>query len=101
MDECREEEAASKAKIRNLEKGQRRWIDSYPRPPVLEKLLSAIESERRFRESPVGPMGRYVELLKPEWGSILEKSFGATLNAFVVTSKDDHTVLSEIMKRHN
>jgi chromosome segregation ATPase len=99
MQEKRDEENASRVKIRDLEHGQRQWIDSYPH--ALKTLLGAIEKESGFRETPVGPMGRYVELLKPEWGSILEKSFGGALNAFVVTSKGDHTILSEMMKRHN
>jgi chromosome segregation ATPase len=95
------EETISRANIRELEQGQRQWIDSYPNAPALGKLLKAVANESRFRETPVGPMGRYVELLRPEWASILEKSFGASLNAFVVTSKDDHTILSDMMRRHN
>ena len=101
LQEKRVEETVSRVKIRDLEQGQRQWIDAYQNAPALGKLLRAIANESNFRETPVGPMGRYVELLKPEWGSILEKSFGASLNAFVVTSKDDHTLLSDMMRRHN
>lgn len=97
----REEEQRSRAKLRDLEQGHRKWVESYPNPAGLEKLLHAIENERRFRERPVGPMGRYVELKKPEWGYILEKSFGAALSAFVVTSKADQSTLSELMRRYN
>jgi chromosome segregation ATPase len=85
--------------IRHLEQGQRDWTASYH--PNLPKLLRDIDNERRFRERPVGPMGRHVKLLKPEWSSILEKSFGASLDAFVVTSKSDQTILSGMMKRLN
>jgi chromosome segregation ATPase len=101
LQQKRAEEQGSTAKIRTLDQGQRKWIDAYPSPPILEKLLRAIENESKFRETPVGPVGRYVKLLRPEWGSILEKSFGSALNAFVVTSKGDHTILSEMMRRHN
>jgi chromosome segregation ATPase len=101
LNEKRGEESASRRKINDLEKGQRQWIDAYDKAPALAKLLSAIERESTFREQPVGPMGRYVELLHPEWGSILEKQFGSALNAFVVTSKADQTILSGMMKRHN
>jgi chromosome segregation ATPase len=101
LSDKRGEESASRRKINDLEKGQRQWIDAYDKAPALAKLLSAIERESTFREKPVGPMGRYVELLHSEWGSILEKQFGSALNAFVVTSKADQTILSGMMKRHN
>jgi chromosome segregation ATPase len=99
--EKHEQVARARTTIRELEQGQRNWVDSYPNPANLPKLLRAIEEERRFRETPVGPMGRHVKLLKPEWSSILESSFGASLNAFVVTSKADQTILSELMRKMN
>ncbi|KAI9040509.1 DNA repair protein SMC6 [Aspergillus affinis] len=64
-------------------------------------LLKAIHQERAFNKQPVGPMGYHVSLLKPEWSSILENSFGTTLNSFVVTSKRDMNLLSRIMERVN
>lgn len=101
LNQKRQEEAESRRKIGALERGQRKWIDAYPNPGGLEKLIRAIESEGRFRERPVGPMGRYVELMEPEWGYILEKQFGSALNAFVVTSKADQSILSELSRRNN
>ncbi|OJD37996.1 dna repair protein [Diplodia corticola] len=67
----------------------------------LHALLGAIDNENRFRNKPVGPMGRHIRLLKPEWSGILEKSAGMQLNAFVVTSKHDEGVLKELMRRVN
>ncbi|KAE8308707.1 P-loop containing nucleoside triphosphate hydrolase protein [Aspergillus transmontanensis] len=64
-------------------------------------LLRAIQQEESFTEKPVGPIGRHVTLLKPEWSSILENSFGTTLNSFVVTSKRDMEILSRIMRNVN
>lgn len=91
-----------KESIRDLEHGgQRNWMESYPNPASLSTLLKKIGEERRFRERPIGPMGRYVKLLKPEWSSILEKTLGANLNAFVVTSKADQGILSELMRKTN
>lgn len=87
--------------IKELEQGQRNWVEAYPSPANLQKLLKLIEQDRRFRGRPIGPMGRHVKLLKPEWSSILEKSFGASLNAFVVTSKADQSVLSDLMRKTN
>jgi chromosome segregation ATPase len=64
-------------------------------------LLRAIQQERSFTEKPVGPIGHHVILLKPEWSSILENSLGATLNSFIVTSKKDMNILSNIMHKIN
>jgi chromosome segregation ATPase len=64
-------------------------------------LLRAIQQEKSFNSLPVGPIGRHVRLLKPEWSAVLETSFGATLSSFIVTSKDDQTILSNIMQGMN
>jgi chromosome segregation ATPase len=83
--------------MRNIQSGQGNWSAGYHNN--LSKLLRAIENERRFRETPVGPMGRHVRLLKPEWSSILEKQAGQSLNSFVVTNKADESILSNLMKQ--
>ncbi|KAL4864957.1 hypothetical protein BDV12DRAFT_175340 [Aspergillus spectabilis] len=70
-------------------------------PDKLPILLRAIQQEQSFTERPVGPIGNFVTLLKPEWSSVLESSFGATLNSFIVTSKRDQSILSGIMQRVN
>ncbi|KAJ9359506.1 DNA repair protein [Paecilomyces variotii] len=67
--------------------------------PKLPMLLRAIRNDNSFSKQPVGPIGHHVRLLKPKWSSILETSFGATLTSFVVTSKRDMNILSNIMKR--
>jgi chromosome segregation ATPase len=85
--------------ITKLRGGQSNWIDAYPNPRKLSELLNAIKSERRFREPPVGPLGRHVKLVESKWGRILEKQFGQALNGFVVTSKQDFNTLSALMNR--
>jgi chromosome segregation ATPase len=85
--------------IAKLRGGQSNWIDAYPNPRKLSELLNAIKSERRFREPPVGPLGRHVKLVESKWGRILEKQFGQALNGFVVTSKQDFNTLSALMNR--
>jgi len=62
-------------------------------------LMRAIQNEQSFAQRPIGPVGKYVRLLKPEWSSIMEKSFGQTLNSFIVTSKNDMSILNGIMAR--
>lgn len=67
--------------------------------PNMPRLLDAIRQDEGFSQKPVGPLGNQVRLLKPLWSSILEKSFGATLNSFIVTSKHDQSRLSNLMQR--
>ncbi|KAL6149920.1 Structural maintenance of chromosomes protein 6 [Exserohilum turcicum] len=99
VDKAREDAARIRGVISNLEGGQSNWIDAYANAGKLKVLLSAIQSERRFREPPVGPIGHHVKLLNSKWGRILEKQFGQMLNGFVVTSKQDQSTLSTLMNR--
>jgi chromosome segregation ATPase len=99
--DARAEEQSVLGNIRGLQDGQRSWIEGYDNPQNLERLLRAIESNDSFKMKPVGPMGRYVKLLRSEWGSILEKQFGANLNAFVVTNRPDLSILKDLMRRSN
>ncbi|KAL1983086.1 hypothetical protein VTN96DRAFT_499 [Rasamsonia emersonii] len=64
-------------------------------------LLRAIRQETSFSRPPVGPIGHHVRLLKPKWSAILENAFGTTLSSFIVTSKRDMNILSDIMQRVN
>ncbi|KAH0562577.1 hypothetical protein GP486_002744 [Trichoglossum hirsutum] len=85
--------------IRSLKRDQGQHISAFH--PNMSRLLHAIGGEQRFREKPVGPIGNHIRLLKPAWSSILERSFGATLTSFVVTSKSDQDLLTHLMKREN
>lgn len=62
-------------------------------------LLRAVQNEGSFAQRPIGPVGKFVRLLKPEWSSIVEKSFGQTLSSFIVTSKMDMSTLNRIMNQ--
>jgi structural maintenance of chromosomes protein 6 len=101
VQKARAEEQSVKARILSLQSGERRWLEGYSNPHNLERLLRAIGADSRFREKPVGPMGRHVKLLRSEWASILEKQFGASLNGFVVTSRADQSTLSDLMRKCN
>ena len=68
---------------------------------VNRTLMRAIQQETSFTRKPVGPMGQHISLLQPKWASVLETSFGTTLESFVVTSKRDMNILSNIMQRVN
>ncbi|KAI9373217.1 hypothetical protein BJX61DRAFT_395646 [Aspergillus egyptiacus] len=85
--------------LRNLSRDGESRSSGYP--DKMPALIKAIQQEQGFTERPVGPIGNFVTLLKPEWSSVLESSFGATLNSFIVTSKKDQAILSRIMQRVN
>lgn len=68
---------------------------------VNRALMRAIQQEQSFTRRPVGPIGQHISLQQPKWASVLETSFGATLESFVVTSKRDMNILSDIMQRVN
>ena len=67
----------------------------------MPQLLKAIQNDQGFRVKPIGPMGNYVHLKKPEWSNILEKFFGNSLNGFVVHQKSDQERLTAIMRQLN
>jgi chromosome segregation ATPase len=98
VDKTRGDEQRIRSNISTLRGGQSNWIDGYQQPRKLQDLLGAI-SRTNFREKPVGPLGKHINLLSSKWGYILEKQFGQNLNAFVVTSKQDQTTLSGMMTR--
>lgn len=66
----------------------------------IHDVIRTIKSETRFRNTPVGPMGLFVRIKKPEWASVIERTFGGQMDAFIVTSKYDQGLLAAIMKRH-
>lgn len=83
----------------SLERDKGEHMSAFPNQ--IHDVVRAINSERRWRDKPVGPMGNHVRLLKQEWGSIIETTFGGQLNAFVVTNKQDHQLLMTIMRAKN
>lgn len=80
---------------RNID--ERMNFDAYRRGT--DKLLQLISRETRWQSPPLGPLGRHVKLLKPEWAPIIEAMFGKTLNGFLVTSKHDLNLLSNLKKQ--
>ncbi|KAF7164957.1 hypothetical protein CNMCM5623_009335 [Aspergillus felis] len=96
IDKMKAEVDQAESNLRNLNKEGIRRTGFHERMPAL---LKEVEVERSFSRKPVGPIGNYVSLLKPEWSSILENALGTTLNSFIVTSKRDMNILSHIMQR--
>ena len=70
-------------------------------PGNMRTLQDIIQKDHGYREEPVGPIGDYVQLNEPAWSRVLEKSFGRTLDGFIVTSKQDQDRLSAAMRIAN
>ncbi|PNS21388.1 hypothetical protein CAC42_1167 [Sphaceloma murrayae] len=66
----------------------------------MQSLLKAINNERGFSEKPIGPIGLHVKLLKPEWSSVVESTFGQVLEAFIVSNTRDQVLLRRLQERH-
>lgn len=67
--------------------------------PNTEKLLREIDKNAsRFKEKPIGPIGRYVSLKIPVWGSILNQQLARTLSSFVVSCDEDKNTLFRILR---
>ncbi|KAJ4412689.1 Structural maintenance of chromosomes protein 6 [Didymella pomorum] len=101
VERAQKDEDRIKGTIRGLKGDSRDWMTAYQNPDKLRNLLKAVASDRRFRDKDnvVGPLGRHVKLVEPDWAYILEKQFGSALNGFVVTSKPDQAVLGELMRK--
>ncbi|TVY42352.1 Structural maintenance of chromosomes protein [Lachnellula subtilissima] len=86
---------AARQRLHELNQNQADVMNGYD--PRMIHLIKAIRNEQRFRERPVGPIGLHVKLLKPVWSHVIETVLGNNLNAFVVTSKSDFTLLQGIL----
>ncbi|KAK3951560.1 P-loop containing nucleoside triphosphate hydrolase protein [Pseudoneurospora amorphoporcata] len=93
----RDEITVAEQQLRTSKKDQGSVYAGYE--PRVPELLKMIEKETRFQNKPVGPLGTYIQLLKPEWSSILEKTFGNILNAFIVQSMAEQKLLQGLMNR--
>lgn len=92
----RDDIKATQNRIKELERGQGSLYDAYEHN--LPNLLRMIEHDAGFDQKPIGPIGAHVRVKKPVWSPILERTFGETLNGFVVTSKRDQQRLRDMMR---
>lgn len=84
-------------RVQYLNTAQPRPYDGYD--ASILQVMRMIDAERNFHQKPIGPLGKYIKLLKPEWSSVLEGYLGGILNAFIVTDKHDQNILSNITSR--
>lgn len=93
----REEITAVESRIKRLEEDRGSPFDAYE--ARVPHLLRLIANENSFETKPIGPLGTHIQLLKPQWSSILEKTIGNNLNAFLVTTKRDEKTLRAMMNQ--
>ena len=98
-EETQAREALNRVKglLSNLQKDQGQPFEGYWHN--MAQLVRAVGQETRWRSKPVGPMGNHVRLLKPEWSSAIERTFGGLLESFTVTNAEDKRLLNQIMGR--
>jgi structural maintenance of chromosomes protein 6 len=88
---------AARHRLHELNQNQGDVMGGYD--PKMALLIRAVRNEQRFRENPVGPIGLHLKSRKPIWSHTIETVLGNNLNAFVVTSKYDFSILQGIMDR--
>ncbi|KAI1814127.1 P-loop containing nucleoside triphosphate hydrolase protein [Poronia punctata] len=93
----REEIQSAESGLRVLSQARRDPLDSFE--PKMRQLLKVIDDDKGFAQKPIGPLGAFIQLTKPEWMSILEKYIGQGLAGFIVGSKADQARLMGHMDR--
>jgi chromosome segregation ATPase len=94
----REELDRARSRLHDLQNEQPDIMAGYD--TRIHRVLADIERDRGWRQKPVGPLGQHIQLLKPEWSSILERLFGNALGGFLVTNKPDQDRINALCKRH-
>ncbi|KAB8342966.1 hypothetical protein FH972_022561 [Carpinus fangiana] len=84
----------SEKRLRNIQEGA---PGDRAYHPSLSRVRRAIDQETRWRQQPVGPLGRHIKLNKSEWSSVIERTLGNSLNSFAVSNQEDQKRLTAIM----
>ncbi|KAH8661386.1 hypothetical protein BGZ60DRAFT_491271 [Tricladium varicosporioides] len=97
LNQKRQEMEAARKRLQELQNDRPDVMAGYD--PNLPHLLTLISREHRFREPPVGPMGKYIKLLNPVWSNLIETQLNSSLSSFIVTSKHDQVLLMNLIKQ--
>ncbi|KAJ9084323.1 Structural maintenance of chromosomes protein 6, variant 2 [Entomophthora muscae] len=87
-----------KNQLHDLERSKNDRLAAYG--PNMGKVLSEIANETRWRDKPMGPLGKYIELSTPQWSNVIEQLLDNVLTAFTVTNYQDRHMLDRILKRN-
>nr|GLL39382.1 structural maintenance of chromosomes protein 6B-like [Ipomoea trifida] len=88
--------------IRELQLNRTSKVTAFGGSRVTHLLKEIERNHRRFKRSPIGPIGSHVTLVDGEkWGAAVENAIGRLLNAFIVTDHKDSLVLRACAKDAN
>lgn len=62
------------------------------------QLIQVID-KANWHQKPIGPLGRCVTLIKPQWENIVERYFGTTFSAFLCTNDQDANTLRGLIRQ--
>ena len=87
-----------KKNIKQIQSANNNQLTAYG--PSTARVLAEIERlQSRFREKPIGPLGRYTSLKDAKWGAVLNRQLQSTLTSFVVSNDEDKQLLFDIFTR--
>ena len=69
----------------------------------MERLVRAIDNHDRngrWRQKPIGPLGRTMRLKYKEWSDIVENFWGRQINGFLVTDYEDKRLLLKLIEEN-
>lgn len=67
---------------------------------MVEEVNKAI-SRKQFHRNPIGPVGRYLELIDPSWGRAVEGCLFYSMHAFLAHDQHDMQILNKIIQSCN
>lgn len=65
------------------------------------KTLEKKFNNRGFKEMPLGPLGRYIEVIDKKNRSVVETVLGGMIQSFVVSNMEDRKTLDKLMQQSN
>jgi chromosome segregation ATPase len=66
-------------------------------PPNMENLVKEVQRGRWRGETPVGPMGMYIEVTESRYGNVIESLLSNTVNCFCVDNDADGAALRQMI----
>lgn len=94
--------AQTNAQLRQLEGSNNDSLHVYgPNMSAFIKALEKKYSSKGFKDMPLGPIGRYIEVIDKKNRSVVENILGGMLQSFVVSNIEDRKTLDHLMRQSN
>jgi len=72
--------------------------------PMMVKMVEEVDkaiARKQFHRNPIGPVGRYLELIDPSWGRAVEGCLYYSMHTFLAHDQHDMQVLNRIIQTCN